>query len=135
MMLDSLSYKTKQFFVVLIKLSIVVGAFYFIYLKLTENETLDFRVFIDFPCVFHSENALACAINPEFFSSGFIPHQMLIGQQRSPKVTAVKFSGAGSIWWRRKVAHIFFFNIRDPDGRNIEYIKKFIENDQTIFES
>lgn len=48
MMLDSLSYKTKQFFVVLIKLSIVVGAFYFIYLKLTENETLDFRVFIDF---------------------------------------------------------------------------------------
>ena len=48
MMLDSLSYKTKQFFVVLIKLSIVVGAFYFIYLKLIENETLDFRVFIDF---------------------------------------------------------------------------------------
>ncbi len=48
MMLDSLSYKTKQFFVVLIKLSIVVGAFYFIYLKLIENETLDFRVFVDF---------------------------------------------------------------------------------------
>ncbi|MCB0447549.1 MAG: flippase-like domain-containing protein [Gelidibacter sp.] len=47
-MLDSLSYKTKQFFVVLIKLSIVVGAFYFIYLKLIENETLDFRVFVDF---------------------------------------------------------------------------------------
>lgn len=44
----SLPYKTKQFFLVLIKLSIVVGAFYFIYQKLTENDELDFHVFIDF---------------------------------------------------------------------------------------
>ena len=44
----SLPYKTKQFFLLLIKLSIVVGAFYFIYKKLTENEELDFHVFISF---------------------------------------------------------------------------------------
>ncbi|MEM9680866.1 MAG: lysylphosphatidylglycerol synthase domain-containing protein [Bacteroidota bacterium] len=41
-------YKTKQFFFVLIKLSIVVGAFYFIYSKIAENENLDFSVFIQF---------------------------------------------------------------------------------------
>ena len=43
-----LSYKTKQFFFVLIKLSIVVGAFYFIYEKLINNEDLDFLLFITF---------------------------------------------------------------------------------------
>ncbi|WP_442969041.1 lysylphosphatidylglycerol synthase transmembrane domain-containing protein [Psychroserpens sp.] len=41
----SLPYKTKQFFFVLIKLSIVVGAFYFIYRKLATNENLDFHEF------------------------------------------------------------------------------------------
>lgn len=41
-------YKTKQFFFVLIKLSIVVGAFYFIYSKVTENENLQFSEFIAF---------------------------------------------------------------------------------------
>ncbi|WP_047550168.1 lysylphosphatidylglycerol synthase domain-containing protein [Psychroserpens sp. Hel_I_66] len=41
-----LPYKTKQFFFVLIKLSIVVGAFYFIYYKLTTNENLNFEDFI-----------------------------------------------------------------------------------------
>lgn len=44
----ALPYKTKQFFFVLIKLSIVVGAFYFIYQKLVNNNTLDFSYFIDF---------------------------------------------------------------------------------------
>lgn len=43
-----LPYKTKQFFVVLIKLSIVVGAFYFIYTKLTNNDSLDFNTFLLF---------------------------------------------------------------------------------------
>ncbi|WP_040280377.1 lysylphosphatidylglycerol synthase domain-containing protein [Psychroserpens damuponensis] len=43
-----LPYKTKQFFFVLIKLSIVVGAFYFIYHKLTHNDDLDFHDFIHF---------------------------------------------------------------------------------------
>lgn len=42
------SHKSKQFFVVLIKFSIVVAAFYFIYHKLTQNENLDFPVFIQF---------------------------------------------------------------------------------------
>ncbi|WP_296380620.1 lysylphosphatidylglycerol synthase domain-containing protein [Winogradskyella sp.] len=44
----SVPYKTKQFFFVLIKLSIVVGAFYFIYSKLSENENLQFNEFITF---------------------------------------------------------------------------------------
>ena len=47
-MISELPYKTKQFFFVLIKLSIVVGAAYFIYNKLTNNNELDFSVFIDF---------------------------------------------------------------------------------------
>lgn len=45
---NSLPYKTKQFFFVLIKLSIVVGAFYFIYKKLTTNDSLQFSTFIVF---------------------------------------------------------------------------------------
>ncbi len=47
-MILSLPYKTKQFFVVLIKLSIVVGAFYFIYHKLASNKDLELHDFIDF---------------------------------------------------------------------------------------
>ena len=47
-MTHSLPYKTKQFFFVLIKLSVVVGAFYFIYQKLANNNELEFSVFIDF---------------------------------------------------------------------------------------
>ena len=47
-MFGAVPYKTKQFFFVLIKLSIVVGAFYFIYNKLTSNEKMDFIVFWDF---------------------------------------------------------------------------------------
>ncbi|MBQ0768262.1 MAG: flippase-like domain-containing protein [Bizionia sp.] len=41
------SYKAKQFFFVLIKLSLVLGAFYFIYYKLTQNEDLDLNLFLD----------------------------------------------------------------------------------------
>jgi len=41
-------YKTKQFFFVLIKLSLVVGAFYFIYKKLIHNDTLSFSDFTAF---------------------------------------------------------------------------------------
>ncbi|WP_304142686.1 lysylphosphatidylglycerol synthase domain-containing protein [Mesoflavibacter zeaxanthinifaciens] len=45
---SSLPYKTKQFFFVLIKLSIVVGAFYFIYQKLLNNPELKFEDFLNF---------------------------------------------------------------------------------------
>ncbi|WP_203256723.1 lysylphosphatidylglycerol synthase domain-containing protein [Hyunsoonleella ulvae] len=48
MLYNSVPYKTKQFFFVLIKLSIVVGAGYFIYEKLTNNNTLSFSSFIQF---------------------------------------------------------------------------------------
>ena len=44
-MYNSLSYKTKQFFSLIIKLSIVIGCGYFIYLRLMENEQLKFSVF------------------------------------------------------------------------------------------
>jgi hypothetical protein len=47
-MLYNIPYKTKQFFFVLIKLSIVVGAFYFIYSKLIENEQLRISEFLAF---------------------------------------------------------------------------------------
>ncbi|WP_452232360.1 lysylphosphatidylglycerol synthase domain-containing protein [Lacinutrix sp. MEBiC02595] len=47
-MYRTLPYKTKQFFFVLIKLSIVIGAFYFIYNKLTTNNDLDFNEFVAF---------------------------------------------------------------------------------------
>lgn len=47
-MFGTLAYKTKQFFFALIKLSIVVGAFYFIYNKLAHNDNLNFSVFIAF---------------------------------------------------------------------------------------
>lgn len=47
-MLGNLSYKTKQFFFTLIKLSIVVGASYFIYHKLAHNDNLHFNDFIVF---------------------------------------------------------------------------------------
>ncbi|MBO3115620.1 flippase-like domain-containing protein [Winogradskyella sp. DF17] len=41
-------HKTKQFFIVLIKLSIVVGAVYFIYSKLSENQGLELSEFLAF---------------------------------------------------------------------------------------
>ena len=44
-MIDTLPYKTKQFFFVLIKISIVVAAFYFIYLKLMKNSDLNYSSF------------------------------------------------------------------------------------------
>lgn len=47
-MYKALPYKAKQFFFVLLKLSIVVGAFYFIYNKLTTNNKLDFQIFGEF---------------------------------------------------------------------------------------
>ena len=47
-MIRTLSYKTKQFFVVLIKLCIVVGAFYFMYHKLTNNYELELSEFVVF---------------------------------------------------------------------------------------
>ncbi|NRD21861.1 flippase-like domain-containing protein [Winogradskyella litoriviva] len=50
----NLHYKTKQFFFVLIKLSIVVGAFYFIYSKITENGNLKFTEFLSFLKTNHS---------------------------------------------------------------------------------
>ncbi len=43
-----LPYKTKQFFFVLTKLSIVIGALYFIFNKLTSNTQLNFSAFVDF---------------------------------------------------------------------------------------
>lgn len=46
-MIKTLPYKTKQLLVVLLKLSIVVGAFYFVYYKLITNDELEIADFID----------------------------------------------------------------------------------------
>ena len=47
-MIKTLSYKTNQFFFVLIKLSIIAFAFYYIYNRLTHNADLNFSVFVNF---------------------------------------------------------------------------------------
>lgn len=47
-MFRGLPYKTKQFFYLLIKLSIVGGALYFIYQKIVNNVNIDFDVFVSF---------------------------------------------------------------------------------------
>lgn len=47
-MIYQLPYKTKQFFFVLIKISIIAAAFYLIYVKLTKNKNFEYSVFIDF---------------------------------------------------------------------------------------
>src|SRR5690606_24534035 len=47
-MQKTLPYKTKQFLIVLLKISLVVGAFYFIYHRLTTNNHLDFKVVSEF---------------------------------------------------------------------------------------
>ncbi|NNL80363.1 MAG: hypothetical protein HKO67_07725, partial [Flavobacteriaceae bacterium] len=44
-MFGALPYKTKQFFLLVIKISIVSGAGYFIYNRIANNEQIDFRVF------------------------------------------------------------------------------------------
>jgi hypothetical protein len=46
-MFGAVPHKTKQFFFVLIKLSIVVGAIYFIYNKLSSNKELNINSFIE----------------------------------------------------------------------------------------
>ncbi|MFD2551151.1 hypothetical protein ACFSQP_04920 [Bizionia sediminis] len=46
-MLQNISHKTKQFFFVLVKIGVVVAAFYFIYNKLTKDPDLDFYHFLD----------------------------------------------------------------------------------------
>ena len=47
-MYGSLSYKSKQFFIAIIKLSIIVGASYYIYNRLLQNKNLDFSEFVSF---------------------------------------------------------------------------------------
>ena len=47
-MLGHLPYKTKQFFIAIIKLSIIVGASYYIYNRLANNTEIDFSEFTSF---------------------------------------------------------------------------------------
>jgi len=60
-MFHGLPYKTKHFFYLLIKLSIVGGAFYLIYQKIVNNDNLEFDVFVSFLIkndVFSSKNVI-----------------------------------------------------------------------------
>ncbi len=59
--MQKLHYKSKQFFFVLIKISLVVAAFYFVYLKLIKNSQLefyDFLLFLDKNDAFSLKNSL-----------------------------------------------------------------------------
>lgn len=47
-MLGSLTYKTKQFFIVVIKLSIIIGASYYVFNRLVNTKNLDFNQFVLF---------------------------------------------------------------------------------------
>jgi hypothetical protein len=51
----SISHKTKQFLVLLVKLLIVAGAFYFIYNQLANNDKLDWQKFSN---IFHKNQSL-----------------------------------------------------------------------------
>jgi len=68
-MIYQLTYKTKQFFFVLIKISIVVLAFYFIYQKLTKSSHLEYSSFSELS----SKNNIFSLKNIVFltFISGF----------------------------------------------------------------
>lgn len=46
-MITALTYKTKQFFIAIIKLSIIVGTSYYIYNRLVQNENLSFSEFYE----------------------------------------------------------------------------------------
>jgi hypothetical protein len=61
----SISHKTKQFLVLLVKLLIVVGAFYFIYNQLALNNALDWQKFI---VVFHKNQSISGIIFILFLS-------------------------------------------------------------------
>ena len=62
MYFEGLSYKNKQFFFALIKISLVVIAFYFIYQKLTKNNSLDLSDFVHI-----SSKNKAFSFNSTFF--------------------------------------------------------------------
>src|SRR5690606_27559757 len=92
-MLMTLSYKTKQFLVVLIKLSIVVGAFYFIYRKLVSNDELKFHQFITFlhqNNVFSLQNIIFLTILSIF--NWFF--EILKWQKLVNSVTSISFNSA-----------------------------------------
>lgn len=60
-MLGSLTYKTKQFFIVVIKLSIIIGASYYVFNRLVNTKNLDFNqfiLFLDKNDAFSTENIL-----------------------------------------------------------------------------
>lgn len=89
----TLSYKTKQFLVVLIKLSIVVGAFYFIYRKLVSNDELKFHQFITFlhqNNVFSLQNIIFLTILSIF--NWFF--EILKWQKLVNSVTSISFNSA-----------------------------------------
>ncbi|MCX7546963.1 lysylphosphatidylglycerol synthase domain-containing protein [Xanthomarina sp. F1114] len=68
-MLRTLFYKIKQFLFVLLKISLVLAAFYFIYHKLTTNNQLDFKVFSAFITknnVFSSQNIIFLLVLSSF---------------------------------------------------------------------
>lgn len=92
-MIMTLSYKTKQFLVVLIKLSIVVGAFYLIYRKLFHNGDFEFQEFIDYLSgnkLFSIENILFLIVLSVF---NWI-FEILKWQKLVSSITSISFKSA-----------------------------------------
>ena len=61
-MLTAIPYKTKQFLLVLIKIGLVVAAFYFIYTKLFNNTDLHFNEFVQYLMNFSSISTITALI-------------------------------------------------------------------------
>jgi len=120
-MIGGLPYKTKQLFFMLIKLSIVIGAFYFIYNRLTTNEYLNFTVFIDFLTkndIFSMKNVLFLFILT-FFNWFF---EILKWQNLAKTVTEITFLDAAKQSLAALTASLFTPNrIGDYAAKAIYY--------------
>jgi len=124
-MIYSLPYKTKQFFFVLIKLSIVVGAFYFIYQKLANNDTLNFSDFTAFLLknnVFSSKNIFFLLIL-SFFNWFF---EILKWQLLVNSIKKISFKNAMEQSLGALTASIFTPNrIGEYGAKAIYYVSNF----------
>jgi hypothetical protein len=125
MYLGVLPYKTKQFFFLIIKLSIVAGASYFIYNKLLNNSNLEFNVFIDFLIknhVFSSKNViilLFLTILNWFF-------EILKWQHLVSFIKKISFSESAKQSLAAHTASLFTPNrIGDYGAKTVYYAKKF----------
>ena len=125
MYFGALPYKTKQFFFLVIKLSIVVGAFYFIYNKLMHNDALDFQVFIDFLVTNNAFSLKNIAILILLsFGNWFL--EILKWQQLVSIITSISFYNALKQHFSGQTTSLFTPNrIGDYATKTLYYSKQF----------